>query len=576
MALSHVNSRTRDSALPSGLTRWTLRTACTALVALVALASATGTADAQAVTGAGDDAIPVSKGTVRIRIAGQWNDWDAVYADSAGGSGKRPLRSLVAQRALGALSLPRLQPAEAAIRELTGQSNFSLSLGTLEASGDVRQSTAPISVDVGITRRLSIGVLIPYVESRDNTLLVLNREGTGANVGANPAFGRTGGAAARASNGALLREIAAARVALQAEITRCQVATASNCDAIRSNPAAAQQLLSIASATQTAVATLYGDSLRAGSPLVPLASTTLGSSINGSITALRSLFEGYGVRSIGETSRPVGATTAYGPGSLDSLAADSALGLGYSRLGNTRRAGIGDIDLTGSFLLYDTFGGSQARRLNNRGRALRSLLTVGWRFGTAGADDATNAFDVPIGDGANALLLRSTTDLVLSRRFWLSASLRVVKPFADDRVVAIPLRTDSTFLSAFTLGRARQSLGQRTELEVAPRLAFGDFFGVSAAYMIRRVGESTLDATGTPSPSSVPMLLESTAPASTFQAASIGVSFSTLASYVRGRSRLPVEVMYTHTLPVTGSGGIVPAVSVDRLELRIYTAFPRR
>lgn len=544
--------------------------------ALVALASATDTAAAQAVTGAGDDAIPVSKGTVRIRIAGQWNDWDAVYADSAGGSGRRPLRSLVAQRSLGVRSLPTLQPAEAAIRELTGLSNFSLSLGMLEASGDVRQSTAPISVDVGITRRLSIGVLIPYVESRDNTLLVLNRQGTGANVGANPAFGKTSGAAARASNGALLREIAAARVALQAEITRCQPAAATDCDAIRSNPAAAQQLLAIASATQSAVATLYGDSLRAGSPLVPFASTTLGSSINGSITALRSLFEGYGVRSIAETSRPVGATTAYGPGSLDSLAADSALGLAYSRLGNTRRAGIGDIDLTGSFLLFDTFGGSQSRRLNNRGRALRSLLTVGWRFGTAGADDASNAFDVPIGDGANALLLRSTTDVVLSRRFWLSASLRVVKPFADDRVVAIPLRTDSTFLSGFTFGRARQTLGQRTELEVAPRLSLGDFFGVSAAYMIRRVGESTIDATGTPSPSSVPMLLESTSPASTFQAASLGVSFSTLASYVRGRSRLPVEVMYTHTLPVTGSGGIVPAVSVDRLELRIYTAFPRR
>ncbi len=125
------------------------------------------------------------------------------------------------------------------------------------------------------------------------------------------------------------------------------------------------------------------------------------------------------------------------------------------------------------------------------------------------------------------------------------------------------------------MGSARETLGQRTELEIAPRFALGDFFGVSGAYLLRRIGASSL-VSNQPSPDRVPALLETTTRPTLFQAASVGVSFSTLASYVRGRSRLPLEVLYTHTLPVSGSGGIVPAVSTDRLELRIYTAFPRR
>ena len=62
----------------------------------------------------------------------------------------------------------------------------------------------------------------------------------------------------------------------------------------------------------------------------------------------------------------------------------------------------------------------------------------------------------------------------------------------------------------------------------------------------------------------------------TLSAAAFGLSFSTLSSYVRGRSRFPAEVIYTHTVPLAASGGEVPVMASDRLELRVYTGFPRR
>ena len=572
--------RTLDPIRTSYLTAMRSRSSSVRVrIRLLALGSAwtlaAGSAGAQTVAGAGDDAIPIAKGSVRIRVGGLWNDWDAVFADSAGTTRRRALLGGVGRQGLGTSSLTGLQPVESAIRDLTGLPDFTLSLGTLEARGDVRQSSAPIFVDVGVTRRLSIGVLVPYVESRDNSVLVLNRTGANVTVGANPAYGSTTGAASRVANGTLLREIARARAGLTAEVARCAPAGATGCDAIRANPTGAQQLLARALQTQGSISTIYGDSLRGGSAVVPFRATLLGEFINGRVSTLRTAFEEFGITAMGAASLPVGATVAYGPGGLADVAGDSAFGLGYRRLGNTRRAGIGDIDLTASFLLFDSFAANQRRRLTSSARALRSVVSVGWRFGSAGADDATDAFDVAIGDGANGLLARSTTDLVLNRSLWMSATIRGVKPFADDRIVAVPLRNDSTLFSAFGFAPARRELGTRVEVEVAPRYAFGDFFGLSAAYLYRRTGESTLDA-GSETSNVAPALFRSVTPPSTFQAASMGVSFSTLASYVRNRSRLALEVIFTHTMPITASGGLVPAVSTDRLELRVYTGFPRR
>lgn len=531
---------------------------------------------AQAVSGVGDDAIPIVKGGVRYSIAATWNQWGSVFAtDALGNTKRRPLLDGLGTTNLGTTALPQLSGVEQAIRSLSGRTDFSLSLGTLEANGIVRQTVVPFAVDVGITRRVSIGIIVPYVESKQSTQLVLNRLGTGATVGQNPTYATVGGNAARANNGLLLLQLSQARTQLVAEIARCVPTTALGCDAIRANGAAAQLLVLQTSATQQALAIIYGDSLRGGAPVVPITGSALQTTINTALGSLRTAFAGFGITSMAATSLPVGATVISGPGSLAKIASDSAFGLGYSDLGGKRRAGIGDVDLTASLLLYDTFAASQKARLMNRGRGVRSMLSAGWRFGTAGGRRVEDPFDVPIGDGANALLLRSTTDFMFNHRYWLSASLRVVHPLSDVVTVTLPLRPDSLVFAAFRRGTARRSLGQRAELELAPRFVLGDFFGVSAAYIYRHVSQ---DAFAVLSGADASTLVGSptTSPSRTMQAASIGLTYSSLSSYARGRSRYPLEVRFVHVEPISGSGGVVPAVSTDRLELRVFTGFLRR
>jgi hypothetical protein len=548
--------------------------ALAALLAGGALAPPTAI-QAQAVAGLGDDAIPLPKGAKRFLIAGLWNDWDAVYSPlPSGGAAKVPLLAALATTQAGVAIFPRLASAEAGVRALTDQSTFALSLGALDASGEVRQSVAPLGLSVGLTRRLSLRVLVPYVESRDVSQLLLNRVGSTANVGMNPAFSSTTGAAARSTNGRVLSQIDLASTQLSAEIARCASSVAPDCNAIQTNAAAAQALLARASATRAAIVTVYGDATAGGAPVVPISGGSTQAAVAATIASLRSDFATFGVTNIVAGAAPAGASTVYGPGGMTRITGDTAWQLGYDRLGNTRRAGIGDIDLTASYLLFDSFAADQVRRLLTPSRGIRSMMTAGWRFGTAGADRTEDPFDVPIGEGANALLVRSTTDLVLSRSLWMSATVRATKPLADNVAAVLPFRTASNLFDEVAIGTATRTLGSRVELEIAPRLAVGQFFGFSAAYLVRRWGVDRYEG-GAPSTSApLPSVYE--VPSRTMQAAAVGVTFSTLASYVRGRSRFPAEVIYSHTMPLSGSGATLPAVSSDRLELRVYTGFPRR
>ncbi len=526
---------------------------------------------AQAVAGVGDDAIPLPKGSYRLLASGLWNDWDAVFG--AGGTTTTPLFGALNTAAAGVALFPRLSSAEVGLRALTGQSAFALSMGSLDAAGEVRQSIAPFGVSYGVTRRLSLRLLVPYVESRDIAELLFNRVGSTANVGINPALAATTGATARASNGAVLSQIDLARTTLSAELTRCAAVAAAGCDAIRANAAVAQALLLRAGTTRSAIAAVYGDATRGGAPVVPIAGGTAQTAVRATIATLRSDFATFGITSIAEGAAPAGATTVYGPGGMAQIAKDTTWKLGYERLGNTRRAGIGDIDLTASFLLYDSFDTDQAKRLLSGARGLRSMVTGGWRFGTAGADRTDDPFDVPIGEGANALLLRSTTDLVLSRSVWISATVRAAKPLVDNVAIALPLSTASSPFAPFTVGTAARTLGTRMDIELAPRLAIGQFFGLSGAYLLRRWGTDSYEpaAGDREQPAG-----SSDVPSRTVHAAAFGATFSTLSSYVRGRSRWPAEVIFTHTIPLRGSGALSPAASSDRLEMRVYTGFPRR
>lgn len=564
-------------------TRAIARGASAALLAIAAAATSLALspvdANAQASAGVGDDATPLSAKGARIRIGGLWSSYDSRFAPNSNGDSKKGgLFDGFRRDNLGVADLPRLVNAEADIRGLSGANNFSLSLGALEATGDVSKSVVPFQIDYGITNRLSLTVVVPYVETTANSRFILNRGGQGATVGANPAIGASG---VRSANTNVVQQIATSRAALSAEVARCAVATETGgaCDAIRANPGAAESLLSQSGTFSQQIANVYGTNTVQGSPLVPISRSATQTAIENRLAAFRTQFIAFSSNSIDATTRPAGAVLVYGQSGLQTIAKDTAFGLRNDSLALGGRAGMGDVDVAATFLWINTLGPSQFTRMNSAKRAIRSSVTGGFRFGTATGGRSGSPFDLPTGDGANAILAKSTTDLVWNRNFWVSGTVRYVKPLADNVVTRFPAIDDTSLFRPFGAVRAERKLGARTELEIAPRYGIGRSFALSAAYTLSRVAESTLNA----DPAGQQTLAENeisvigySTPALTVHAVQFGAAYSTLNAFTRGKSRWPLEIVYSHGITLAGTGGVVPATVFDKIELRIYTRFPRR
>jgi hypothetical protein len=535
------------------------RAPAAAVAALLLLA--TGALQAQPVAGLGEDAIPVPARAWRLSLGATWDQWDRrLLGDGSTG----PLLGGLAAPTFGPSQLPALAEAESGIRTLLGRSDFGLTLGPLEATGAVRRATSLLQAELGVTRRVSVGIRVPYVEVVHDAQLVLNRFGVDANVGANPAFADRGAANA---NGSVHFTLQAARATLAGAISSCAIdGTGDVCDAIRANPGAAASLLARTAAFAASWLAVYGNGTLLGAPVVPITGSAEHDAIGAVLRELGDEFSRYGVTSL-QRAVPNGATFVYGSEGLQTLARDSAFGLMADTLGGAFRAGMGDVDLEARVLLFDRWRANQAERLTNGQSGVRLLASAGWRFGTASSVQANEPFALATGDGVNALLLRATADAVWRKWAWVSVTARSTAPRPDQAVVRLPGAGVSDLFFLGTPQSAQRSLGHRFDLEIAPRINLGEKLGLSATWVRRATGgDRYVTSDGT----------EFRTPSGSAQFGAIGITYSTLAPFVRGNSRRAVEILFAHEVALNASGMVVPALVRDRLELRVYRGFPRR
>lgn len=520
-----------------------------------------GSLRAQPVAGLGEDAIPVPARGWRLSVSAAWDQWDRrLLGDGTTG----PLLGGLGSPAFGPSQLPVLAEVESGIRGLLGRSDFGLTMGPLEASGAVRRSTSLLQAEVGLTPRVSLGIRVPYVEVVHDARLVLNRNGVDANVGANPARSDQGAANA---NGGVHFTLESARATLAGAISSCtNGGTDEVCDVIRADPTAAAALLARATAFAASWLAVYGDGTTLGAPVVPVAGSAAHDAIGGVLSGLSDDFARYGFTSL-QRSVPNGATFVYGSEGLQTLAQDSAFGLLADTLGGAFRAGMGDVDIEARVLLFDKWRANQVQRLTSGQSGLRVLASAGWRFGTASSAQANEPFALATGEGVNALLLRATADAVWRKWAWVSVTARSTMPRPDQAVVRLPGAGFSDLFFMSVPQAAQRSLGHRLDLEIAPRINLGEKLGLSATWARRTMGGDryvTVDGT------------EFRTPSGSAQFGAIGITYSTLAPFVRGNSRRAVEILFAHEVALNANGVVVPSLVRDRLELRVYRGFPRR
>lgn len=548
------------------------RPVTTLSVMLASLVATPQAARAQSPLSHVEDASPVPAGSLRLRITTAWTRYDERFA-TAGGA--QPLSADLSSPALGVAELPLLAPTEASLRTLAGDPSVRLSLGRLEVRGGARVVTTPISLEYGITRRLSVGVQVPIVQTRRVVQLRVNNDTAAlANVGWLPGGKRV---LAAEQNQAVWKAYNDAAIQLDALISQCSAnPSGAGCGPVIANPAGAAAARDQARAYATAVKALGLDASAA--LLAPRASSPLDTAINVRRVAINGALQQFLGAGAGSSQSVFTASTNFSyldlqgqngsPGLLQSV-----LGGGLDSMHTADRLGVGDVAVGAQYLLFDRFA---------RGAApiplLQSRMLVGAkvRFATSRADSAQDLVDIAPGEGAG-VELHSALDL-LSGRFGGTIAARYVKAFA--RTVTAPVYGDPESAYPFPVFAERvRTAGNVLGLDLTPRYYFSDWLSMDALYGLERVGATQYAAAemaSMPVPTcsdcqSVvpPEVMTTSGVATTAQRLGFGFRFSSTDAYARGRASFPIEVSFAHLETVSGNANLAK-YSRDQIQIRLY------
>ena len=270
------------------------------LSAALAVVALTTAARGQGSPWFGEDALVLSRGMVRLGIAPTWTRFDERYR--ADGEAE-PLAADLQTESLDPTRLSILAPVRQRLEALGPTPDIAVSLGRLRVDHDASIFSVPLTAELGIGARLSLGIMVPIVRTRSGVLLSPNPSVSEGNIGLNPALDSED---ARAVNQALLAQFAGAIGALETLIEECADPGNPDPRCPEARTPEAQELVDNASAFASGIDDLYSE---AGSPFVPVTGSPFDVTIRGRVTSFAQAFAGFDINAITSTG-PQGATMA--------------------------------------------------------------------------------------------------------------------------------------------------------------------------------------------------------------------------------------------------------------------------
>jgi len=528
----------------------------------------------QRVLGIGDDALVLPRGVVRVRTLGQWTFFNERYGLNTPGRADGSLEPLGIDFALdtvGIREFPNLGGLQTGLRSLTGNPNFNLSLGTTRLDLRAHVTAIPFVIEAGVSPRFSLGIQVPYVQTRNSAFFEVNPNRREGNLGFNPALAVP---AAAAQNALMFTQFTTAAATLQASLDACAAnpAASPNCPALNAQRASAQSLIANSNAFAGGVNQIYSTS-----PFVPIRNTDAQLAIEARVAAFRALYAQFGVTSIAATTTgPFASQNTLTLRDAQTILTDPRFGVEADPIRTVSRSHVGDIDIGGKFLLFDTFGNSTAARMSPQGLNFRASVGGVVRLPTGQAESPDNFIDIGGGQGQTDLEGRLFADLLLGSRFWQSFVVRYNNQLGDDQYMRITDLPNRNLAPLYRRQKVERNLGNIFEFETTPRVVVNDFFAVSGMYVYR--SKSQDHYTGTFAiPAAVTGFADITLDASTLDLETEtkehrlggGISFSNLYAFDQKKASIPFEVTYLHWQTVNGSGN-VPKAFTDQIQLRVY------
>jgi hypothetical protein len=502
------------------------------------------------------DATVVSRGALRFRGDVRWTRIDAVFGPD--GSTVLPLGASLTTD-LNSGTLPLLATGQSTARAMAADPSLTFSAGQLTTSANSRIATVPLSLEYGLTSRISLGVVLPIVQSRTVVTSQLNgRSDSSANVGMNPAA-FFGAAAAYTANANVANGLASARTQLQAILSNCALnQNATGCPAINARAAEASSLLAATQVFVTGINNLYGTSPdnAPGAPLVPITGKPVQNAIDAQLAAIRSGYASFGVN--GGNGPLFAAQAAAANAQFDSLITKVDYGIQLDSLGTTQQTSIGDIELSATTLLFNTFG-------DTTGLRLRAAAAGVVRLGTGHPARENRPYDVGTGDGQTDFEVRGAMDALLGRLLTTVAGTYTVQTgsVATTRLPAVP---GATFGLDFPV-EGSIKYGNMASARINPRYLITRALMVGAVGVGSWRGADEVTVIGF-NPAGTTFGNQNSL---TTYAAGLTLSYSNLASATgTGGPGFPAEIVFSHLETLGASGAGAEKASRDAIELRIY------
>ena len=518
---------------------------------------------AQSTTSLIPDATVLPRRAVGFRLLTSWTRYDQLI----GVGDAHNIASTLNADSLGSALVPQFAIAESAIRTASGLPNFRLTAGSLVAIGDSRIVTAPLMVQYGLTSRLTIGLVVPLVETRTTLFAQLNPRTGFANVGPNPGFANPG---QLGQNAALVSAFRNAATSLQQKLTACQATpTNADCSTLLAQAPAAQSLIQTTTAFAGAVETLYGtDETHPGQRFVPIAGGPVQLAINTQIQSLIAQYQGFLGSTITGSVVPAG-----GPGARGAFQ-DLLNSVGRDSLQSTDRTSIGDVSIGATYQLANTF--DDTTRAAAGATRYRLAVNGTLRLGTGEPASRQRFLDVATGYGQHGIEVGGAADVQFGQRYSATATGSYTMQLGTVDVTRLPNPGNALLpfdVSPLNLG-GTYSAGNVAALSIVPRMRVAGYLAVTGQYSLVHTAADQYSLGGPVPPTSGSTTGASLtglgASSATAQQVGFGVTYSTIVGRDRGPGRLPFEASFSHLETLSANGGPVAKTFRDQVELRVF------
>jgi len=531
---------------------------------LLALAAAALAAPAAA-RAQGDDAPPPGRGELRLLLPPVWSHWDRRFGQGTAGlptGALEPSGTDFDADSLGATQLPFLVPSQSTLRSVTGIPDFAFNLGRtrLDLSTNVRAQ--PLGLAVGLSRRLSVSVVVPLVRSRVEVFFTKDSAAARrANVGWNPAYEAPG--SADAFRGQVDSALAALRTQAVSGPAALRAQAQAALDAMAPLLCGLYALAGGSSTDPTSAC--YAASAVGAAAFLPLAATAAGDSITGRLAAAQSgyaaLASDYAAAGVALPALTAGMDlpdSAVTRDDIQRFLMDPAVGAGGDSLAMALRTRLGDIEAAATYVIAD-------------GPRYRGRVTTTIRLPTGMVGSDRNFVEVGTGDHQTDVEVAVRNDVALGTSLRIVAAGRVGVQLADElwRRVSPP---NLPIAPLAQRALVRRDLGDYVGVDLTPTWLLDDALSLGVRYSFFRQGPTRFTYAD-PADSARVGVAAGVLDAETsvrWMRAGATLTFSTLGRHAAGRARLPYTVSIGWQSTLWGRGGRTPQTSLVFITLATY------